>query len=373
VRIRTLLGALALTAGLSVAGGGWDEAPARAADPVVPRTFFGIVPQNTLTDADLSRMAQGGVGTLRAFMNWGAIDKTPADDNDWSSIDPVVASAARNGITVLPFVFGTPPWVVNDLEHRSCPQAKCGLYAPAGQAALAQWQRFLVEAVERYGPGGTFFATHPDLPEVPIVVWQLWNEQNSFSFYEPKVSVNSYATLVKTGTAAIHSVDPNAKILLGGMFGTPGGEEDAKTSAWNYLHKLYRVPGIEASFDGIAVHPYAARMVKVIEQVRLMRKEVVRAHDSAEMWITEVGWSSGTGGNPLERGKRGQAARLRDAMRYFIIHQASYNIQNVTWFAWRDLGGKPICDWCGNAGLFSASSLAPKPAWRALMAFTGGS
>ena len=91
------------------------------------------------------------------------------------------------------------------------------------------------------------------------------------------------------------------------------------------------------------------------------------------MWVTEVGWSSGNGDNPLERGKQGQASRLREAMRYFIGQQAAFNIQNVTWFAWRDLAGKPICQWCGKAGLFKAEPLTPKPAWNALMAFTGGS
>jgi len=346
---------------------------ARGAEAVVPETFFGVAPQGPLTAAELERMAQGQVGTVRLLMNWGGIDHTSADDNNWSSIDPVVYYAATHGVTVLPFVFGTPQWVVRDLEHQACRPETCGLYAPRGQLALQEWKRFLAEAVERYGPGGEFFALHPELPENPIVVWQLWNEQNSFSFYKPRIDVNAYATLVKTGAEAIRAVDSDAKILLGGMFGTPSGEEDPKAIAWHYLRRLYRVPGIAGSFDGIAVHPYAARMVKVIQQVKLMRKEVVRAHDSAEMWITEIGWSSGTGGNPLERGNQGQAARLRDAMRYFIIHQAAFNIQNVTWFAWRDLGGRPICKWCAKAGLFSANSLAPKPAWKALTAFTGGS
>ena len=42
-------------------------------------------------------------------------------------------------------------------------------------------------------------------------------------------------------------------------------------------------------------------------------------------------------------------------MSWFIGHQAAYNIENVTWFAWRDLAGKPICQWCANAGLFKAA------------------
>jgi hypothetical protein len=318
-------------------------------------------------------MAQGRLGTVRVFVNWAAIDRTSSDNNNWSTIDPIVEAAAADGLTVTPFIFGTPEWVARDLDHRACSPSTCGLFAPAGQLALEQWKRFLVEAVERYGPGGEFFADRPYLPYQPITVWQLWNEQNSQTFYRPKPDVDSYATLVRSGTDAVHSVDPDARILLGGMFGSPGGEDEPKLFAWNYLRRLYRIPGIADQFDGVAVHPYAARMSKVIEQVKLMHKEIVRAHDPAEMWITEVGWSSGTGGTPLERGEKGQASRLREAMTWFIGHQAAYGIENVTWFAWRDLAGKPICQWCANAGLFEAGALTPKPAWRALMLYTGGS
>ncbi len=365
--------ALAVALALALALLSGSTAAAQGPTAVVPSTFFGVAPQNILTDAELNRMAQGRVGTVRTLMNWSTIDPTSAPDNVWTEFDPLVASAARNGITVLPFIFNTPTWVATGLDHRNCTSPACGLYAPSGQAALEQWARFLRESVQRYGPNGAFWAEHPELPVIPIRTWQLWNEQNSFSFYEPKVSASAYANLVKWGSDAIRSVDPSAKVILGGMFGTPGGEEKKKFLAWTYLRKLYKVPGIEASFDGIGVHPYAARMVKVIQQTKLMHKETVRAGDPTEMWVTEVGWSSGNGGNPLDRGKKGQATRLREVMTYFIGHQAQFNVQNVTWFAWRDLGGKPICEWCGKAGLFKAGSLTPKPSWKALMAYTGGS
>jgi hypothetical protein len=349
-------------------------APAKGPTSVVPRSFYGVVSQTQLTGDDLNRMGVGQIGTLRTIMNWATIDPTSTEgDNQWVSIDPIVAAAARNGIQVLPFVFGTPTWVATTLDGRSCPVTKCGEYAPSGAAAIEQWKRFLGEAVVRYGPNGEFFAENPDVPVVPITTWQIWNEQNSATFYKPKPSPAAYARLVAASHDAILAKDPNAKVLLGGMFGTPGGEDEPKLFAWNFLHKLYQVAGFADSFTGVGAHPYSARLIKVKEQVKLLRKEVVRAGDDAEMWITEVGWSSGTGKNPLERGNTGQANRLRDAMRYFIAKQAAYNIRNVTWFAWRDLAGRPICDWCAAAGLFKAATLTPKPAWNALMAFTGGS
>ena len=368
--VATLLAALLAVLALSTAG----PAPAKGPTSVVPRSFYGVVSQTTLSSEDLARMGQGQIGTLRVFVNWATIDLTEApDDNDWSGLDPIMADAAKAGIQVVPFIFGTPTWVAQTLDNRTCDPASCGVYAPSSPAALAEWQRFLGEAVARYGPNGDFFTDNPSIPVLPITVWQIWNEQNSKTFYKPKPSPSAYASLLAASHDAILAKDPTAKILLGGMFGTPGGEDEPKLFAWNFLRKLYQVPGFADSFTGVAPHPYSARLIKVKEQVKLIRKEMVKAGDDAEMWITEVGWSSGTGKNPLERGKQGQANRLRDAMRYFISKSAAYRIQNVTWFAWRDLAGKPICQWCAAAGLFKATSLTPKPAWNALMAFTGGS
>jgi hypothetical protein len=356
------------------AGLGAPSAPAKGSTSVVPRSFYGVVSQTALASEDIARMGQGQIGELRTIINWATIDPTAApDDYDWATIDPLVAEAARNGIQVLPFIFGTPTWVAETLDNRTCEPTECGLYAPQTAAALAEWKRFLGEAVARYGPNGEFFALHPEVPVVPITDWQIWNEQNSPTFYKPKPSPAAYATLVAAAHEAILAQDPAAKVLLGGMFGSPGGEDEPKLFAWDFLRKLYQAPGFKDAFTGVASHPYAARLTKVEEQVKLLHKEIAKAGDDAEMWITEVGWSSGDGKNPLERGKQGQANRLKDAMAYFIAKRTAFKIQNVTWFAWRDLAGKPICEWCGAAGLFKANALTPKPAWKALMAFTGGS
>ena len=131
---------------------------------------------------------------------------------------------------------------------------------------------------------------------------------NSKSFYLPKPNVNAYAALVTTGAEAIRGVDPAAKILLGGMYGYPGGVKKPKLFAWNFLRKLYAIPGFANQFEGVAVHPYAARMSKVTQQTKLIRKEIVRAGDNAELWITEVGWSSANGKNPLQRARRARRA-----------------------------------------------------------------
>jgi hypothetical protein len=300
------------------------------------------------------------------------IDPTAEDDYAFADYDGIVLSAARNGIEVLPFLFGTPDWVAQSLDGEDC-GTDCDGFAPRSDAALGAWREFVAAVVERYGPDGSLWEEHPDVPARPIRAWQIWNEQNSPTFYEPQPDVAGYARLLDEAAEEIRTRDPEAKVILGGMFGTPGGGEVPAFEAWDYLRELYEIEGA-GGFDGVAVHPYAAHLEKVELQIERMREEIEAAGDGdTSLWITEIGWASAGSKNPLNRGLEGQAASLTEAFQYLIEMRDAWNIENVTWFSWRDIDVS-ICDWCATSGLFPQESLElPKPAWEAFTAFTGGS
>jgi hypothetical protein len=308
------------------------------------------------------------------LFDWATIDpSSEPDDYQWSAIDSVLADAVRNGIEPVPFLYGTPAWVAQGLDGRDCEAPDCGLYAPDSPAALGAWRRFVAAAVARYGPGGEFFEEHPELPAAPVAAWQIWNEQNSESFYRPAPDVRGYAALLGSAATEIHGADPGATVILGGMFGTPFGGREPSLSAWSYVRRLYGLAGTPEDFEAVAVHPYAAQLPSLTEQVERVRDEMVAADDAeSELWVTEIGWASSDGANPLERGPQGQADRLREALDYFLSVREAYRIAEVTWFAWRDLAGRPICEWCAHAGLFEAERLTAKPSWDAYAAYTGG-
>jgi hypothetical protein len=337
--------------------------------PAAPRAFYGVGPQGGLTSADLDRMGQGRIGTLRIALNWFVIDPGPAPgDYDWSSVDPIVAGAARNGIDVLPFLYGTPDWVAQGLDGQPC--SECWTFAPRSDAALAAWQTFVTDAVARYGPGGQFWIENPGLPARPIGAWQVWNEQNSPTFYQPGPSPKAYAKLLDASANAIRSRDPGADVILGGMAGLTGFRP--AITAWAYLGKLYKRKGVKRDFDGVAPHPYAARLKKIKMQIDRTRAKMKGARDSkVSLWITEIGWGSAAGGNPLNRGPKGQAKRLTEAYKFFQKRRRKLKIRTVVWFSWTD-SAIAICEWCPSSGLFDAA-LQPKPAWDALMRFTRGS
>jgi hypothetical protein len=357
--------AAAIVVTVSVVGsaetGGESEPP-----PPPPRSFFGVVPQAFLFAEDLDRMGEGKVGTIRLHLPWALLDPTAADDYAFETVDGIVLGAAKNGIEVVPFLFGTPAWAAERDGQTEC-LPDCATYAPRSPAALRGWTEFLEALAGRYGAGGELWKEHPDVDPVPVHAWQIWNEQNSASFYGPRPDPQGYADLLAASEQAIHSVDPEAEIILGGMFGTPPDGTDA----WDYLAELYEA-GADEHFDAIAVHPYGGQVDKLGRQVMLMREEVEAAGDDAPTWITEIGWASEGPPNPYNKGPVGQARRLTEAYNLLIEKRLEWDVENVSWYSWRDVVDSP-CEWCGGSGLFPVDSLnKPKPAWEAYVELTGG-
>ncbi len=332
-----------------------------------PRTFYGVVPQTAMSSGEVARMGAGGVGTLRTILSWSSIAPTRGGDYEWGIFDGLVGDAARARTTVLPFIFGTPDWVARGLDRRSC--GACQTYAPRTRPARAAFREFVAAAVDRYGRAGEFWAENPRVPRRPIRAWQIWNEQNSRTFYAPRPTVKGYAKLLGAAAAAIRSRDRGADVVLGGMAELAGSRKAVAGS--RYLRRLYRRGGARRNFDGVAPHPYGATMVGVRAQVARFAAEIKRAGDRrVGLWVTEIGWGSARGSNPLELGKRGQAQRLKQAYRFFRQRRRSLNVRTVAWFSWRD--SRPaICEWCASSGLRTRSGAA-KPSWRALRRLTPG-
>lgn len=344
--------------------------PAEAAK--APESFFGVVPQAPLTAEDVARMGQGKVGSIRIVVPWQSIAPTgPKLDTYW--FDLVVVEAAQAGINVIPTLSGTPDWVAKKLNGDQGCTTECPNSVPRTAAALAAWKSYVGQMVDRYGPGGSLWDEHPELTADPIHDWQIWNEENSPTFNQPKPDPAVYAQLLSNAAEPIHSRDPDSNVILGGMFISPLQGKRPAYLSWDYLRRLYAIPGTADDFDGVAVHPYAAHLDKVAKQVRLMRNEIERAGDDASLWITEVGVSSSDGTNPLERGIDGQADELRQEFDYLLSKRKEWDIRAVTWFSWRDTA-ESQCDWCAQSGLFPVDSLDdPKPAWDTFVSYTGGS
>lgn len=357
---------------LSVSSGG-DAKAAAAGRP--PAGFYGIDPQTTLTDKDIRYMRTGGVEAIRVPFPWGLIQPGPKASYDWSGTDAIVEMATEGGLRVLPFLYGTPSWL-------SPKQTKLPIDSARARRA---WTAFVEATVERYGPGGKFWAERapetaavkylPPLPPMPIHTWQVWNEANFFYFAYP-VSPGRYARLLKLTQPAIKAVDPDAEVVLSGLFGDPNEGGKRGMNATDFLDALYRSPGIKSRFDAAALHPYAFH-VEELEALTSEVREVMLQHGdrSAGLYVTEMGWGSQNDPNVVafEQGIQGQVRELRGAYRYLLGNRRRLNLKGVYWYSWKDNPEYTECHFCDSVGLFrSGPRFRPKPAWRAFVGLTGG-
>ena len=360
-------GSLAVAAGIAASLAILSAAP--KADAAGGREFFGVSPQTELTPSDFARMRAAGIGTVRVWLPWAATDPAPpAGDFQFTSFDATVAAAAAARVRVLPFVWGSPDWVVHDLDGSGC-GSSCLAFAPRHRAALSAFGQFVAATVARYGHGGSFWIEHPELPRRPVKYWQIWNEQNSRDFFKPKTRPQAYAKLLRTAARAIGRADRSANVMTGGMAELAGSHRAVTGS--RYLSRFLRIRGIEHAFDAIAVHPYGANVGGATAQVRRFRRVMVSAGDRRDaLWITETGWSSAGGSHPLTVGRRGQAKRLRDAVGYYRNHRRQLHLGGVIWYSWRD-STSASCEWCARSGLLSVGGRG-KPALRALRRVASG-
>jgi hypothetical protein len=357
----------AIVAGPLVFGGpaayAWAQSGNDASEPPGGVTL-GVVPQRDLDLTDTALMRAARIDSIRTWFNWGQVE-AERGRYDWGAVDVTVATAARDRIGLLPFLFGEPRWAVTQ-DGYPCGE-RCLTYAPASSATREAYADFAAAAVRRYGPDGDFWDAHPELPSLPVRTWQIWNEQNSKFFYRPAADARSYAALLRIAASRIRSVDPDAEIVLGGMWSAKDRPEGVIGSA-HYLKHLYRVPGIEESFDAVAVHPYAKRLRDVFLQIDLLRKAARRAGDGGVgLWVTELGWASdGRRGEGLVKSEDQQARMLERAFNRLVHRRARYRLRGAYWYSWRDTErGKAVCVWCAYSGLLSRHGTL-KPAYEAM-------
>jgi hypothetical protein len=356
-------------------------APGAAASAALPASFWGVVANQAPSSEEARVLGEGGVESLRLPIDWAAVQGSQGAAPAWGTVDPTVRAAAEAGLTVLPFLTGAPSWAV------ASESVGGGAKAPRSLPVLtatqrAGWREFLRLAVFRYGPGGSFWTENPLLPERPIRIWQVWNEEN-FKYFAARPSPSQYGRLVVQSYQDLRSADAGARIVLGGLFTRPkGGSVKAKPGrikrayfATEFLEGMYRTtPGVRGKFVAVALHPYSYSYKQLTPEIEEVRATLKRWHDPGRaLWLTELGWSSGhpetaNGNNKFEKGRQGQARELSGAFGLLRSKAAAWRVKRVYWFSFTDAPG--TCSFCDGSGLFS-DGFAPKPAWSAYKRLAG--
>jgi hypothetical protein len=325
-----------------------------------PPGFFGISPQNSSNSTDFDLMETAEIESVRLPMFWSAIQSVNpiVADPDWTDFDRSVELAAEREIEIFPFLIGTPRWAA---PFPTSEPVESGLQRWA-------WATFLRDAAWRYGPRGSFWEEHPELPFFPIRRWEIWNEQNIVTFTH-RPSPERFAKLIRLSGRILHRIDPGAEVIVGGFFGRPL-QIPPNVASGDFLSRLYRSRPVKRFFDGVALHPYVAEARAMRAQIENLRR-IMRIHNDARtpLYVTELGWGSDSGESRWERGLYGQARQLDRAFGMLVRYRHRWRIGGAWWFSWTDEGG--ACQFCDSAGLLTVGREA-KPSWYRFNAWTGG-
>jgi hypothetical protein len=330
---------------------------AASASAKPPGNFYGMNLGAVPTARESKRLAHGGVKVARYPFDWRNTQPHRNDPYQWDLSDLVVTNLARAGITTLPILYGSPPWIHKN--YRRPP------LHPAG--ARTAWRRMVKAVVARYAPDGSFWTAHPALPYRPIRHWEVWNEPNIPGFFAPRASPRRYARLLHISAAAIRFASPKAKVVMAGL--SPGSHGQGQMFSWKFLNRLYE-RGAGEDFDILAIHPFALRINGVAAQLKKIRAVASRHGDGRKpMWIDELGWASGHDrSNPFASGAAGQARLLHHAFHYVLKHRRALGIGALDWVLWRDRDNFPSCLFC-RSGLIRELGKEANPAWRTYKRF----
>ena len=272
-------------------------------------------------DAATQIAAKAGADFVRKDFLWQAIEPYPGQF-DWRTTDRAVVGAAAAGLRLIPTLLGAPDWATGQQRPDS------GTYPPADPAAFG---RFAAAVAARYGPNGTFMRYHRELDPFVIRTWEIWNEPNIPAFWRPEPDPEAYAALLAWGAHGVRSVDPAAEIVMAGLPDSLGGMEPQE-----FLGRLYAA-GASASFDTLAIHPYAPDVAGLLTLVERMRAVADTYGDAATpIRVTEFGWA--TDGDPslFTTDERGQAQLVGEAVMALRQAAARLQLRSLTYFKWRD-------------------------------------
>jgi hypothetical protein len=292
--------AAALVAGLGAAA----PAAARPTAPPLRAAALGIHGMVYLDEprswkaAVIHQAAALGAASLRVDVPPSQVFRTPGGPPDLAGLDDDLALARREHIRLTAILGATPAWAA------ACPPGTDPALAPrCPYADLRLFERH-VRILARRARG-------------VVEAWEIGNEPvGGWSYIG---TVRQYAWVLHTAMKAIRSVDPHAKVLIGGLADNAPSIE--------FLQRVLMTPGLHLTHHLDAANLHVRGPVSSLaKQVRAWRHVMAGFGFRGPIWITEFGYPSDPAaqqlrdfGGPAEvarfgSGDSGQADYLRRAL-----------------------------------------------------------
>jgi hypothetical protein len=343
-RVVLILGALvcALVLGLPAFASAVTPVPQGFVGVDVDGPLFPNTPDGVDLGSQFDTMVANGVQSIRVVFDWSSAQpyrtfkQVPSGQTSdfvnvggiptrFSQLDNLVGLAAQRGLSILPTVMYAPSW-----DSTSHPAGSFG--TPKHNAAFAN---FLTALIKRYGPKGTFWATHS--PKLPIRAWQIWNEPNINVYWPDQPFQPAYAKLLHAAHDAIKRADPGATVVLAGM----------PNFSWTQLSRLYKVKNVGKWFDVVALHPYTKDPQGVITIIQKVRTVMNANGDKRKPIVAdEISWPSSQGktihntGFDFVTNEAGQASRIGKLLPLLVKNRIKLGLSGFDYYTWAGIEDK---------------------------------
>jgi len=193
-------------------------------------------------------MCAAGIRNVRIDLPWAACSKKEGEW-DYTRTDKAVDVCTKNGLEPLGVL------------------AYSTVYADPAHEYPEKWREYVQNIVGRY--------------KDRVHVWEVWNEENC-GFWKPHPDAHVYGKFLKLTYETIKSVDPTAKVAMGGTTGVD----------LSFIGTLQK-DGMNRYFDICCVHPYFDPYDperRVEEGLAKLRVQLDASGDAGKpIWVTEFG------------------------------------------------------------------------------------
>lgn len=246
---------------------------------------------------EATSLKAAGIHWARFDFWWGVVEPEK-DKFDWTFSDEMAKFYKDNGINGMPILCYSSAW------YRK---------PPDNDEERARFANYVFHVVDRYK--GTFKA------------WEVWNEPNITTFWNPP-NVRDYTLMLIEAYKAAKKADPDC-VIVGGAVNGPG---------YDFIQGMYENGGFDYC-DAISIHPYSLGGPPLAQRydrwLRLQNSEIAKTGKPKPVWVTEVGYASA---KPEE--ELGQATAIVQAniislangvQKYFYFNYANYGNWGITY------------------------------------------
>lgn len=235
----------------------------------------------------LAAIQNGGVDLGRIDARWQNVEPNAPSNGthsyNWAMYDGIAQAMAQHNIRWYPIVDYSTNW--------------SGVTPGDSNSAVApehvdDFAAYATAFAKRYGRGGTFWQSHPSLPQLPVESYEIWNEENSTVFWRPQDDApERYADLYMAARSAIKGVDSDADVVVGGLAlgGYGGGADEIAFMQRMVAHR----PDLAGNVDAVGLHPYQADVADTEMRIARFRQALDQIlGPQVPIEITEVGWTT---------------------------------------------------------------------------------